>query len=68
MGNPDSPRDVRQSESMPLLIGDAEATDIEDLQGIFWRASHSNENDRGLSPTISEIPHSRSLKFHSQAR
>lgn len=33
---------------MPLLIRNAEATDMEDLQGIFRRASLSNENDRGL--------------------
>jgi GNAT superfamily N-acetyltransferase len=33
---------------MPLLIRNAEATDMEDLQGIFRRASLSNENDRAL--------------------
>lgn len=33
---------------MPLLIRDAEATDMEDIQGVFRRASLSNENDRGL--------------------
>jgi GNAT superfamily N-acetyltransferase len=33
---------------MPLLIRSAQATDMEDLQGIFRRASLSNENDRGL--------------------
>ena len=38
---------VGQPESMPLLIRNAEA-DMEDLLGIFRRASLSNENDRGL--------------------
>jgi GNAT superfamily N-acetyltransferase len=33
---------------MLLLIRDAEATDMEDLQGVFRRASLSNEADRGL--------------------
>jgi N-acetylglutamate synthase-like GNAT family acetyltransferase len=33
---------------MPFLIRDAEITDMGGLQGIFRRASQSNENDRGL--------------------
>jgi GNAT superfamily N-acetyltransferase len=33
---------------MTLLIRNGDATDMEDLQGIFRRASMSNENDRGL--------------------
>ena len=33
---------------MALIIRNAEASDMEDLQGIFRRASLSNENDRGL--------------------
>jgi GNAT superfamily N-acetyltransferase len=33
---------------MPLLVRDAETTDMGDLQGVFQRASLSNENDRGL--------------------
>lgn len=33
---------------MPFLIRDAELTDMHDLQGVFQRASLSNENDRGL--------------------
>lgn len=32
---------------MPILIRDAEWTDLDDLQGVFQRASLSNENDRG---------------------
>jgi len=39
---------VRQSEVMPFLIRDAESTDMDDLQGVFQRASMSNEHDRGL--------------------
>jgi GNAT superfamily N-acetyltransferase len=33
---------------MPLLIRDAEVSDLEDLRRIFRTASLSNENDRGL--------------------
>jgi len=33
---------------MPILIRDAETTDMDELQGVFRRASLSNENDRGL--------------------
>jgi N-acetylglutamate synthase-like GNAT family acetyltransferase len=33
---------------MPFLIRDAEISDMVDLQGIFERASLSNENDLGL--------------------
>lgn len=33
---------------MQFLIRDAELTDMDDLQGVFRRASLSNENDRGL--------------------
>jgi GNAT superfamily N-acetyltransferase len=33
---------------MPLIIRDADATDMQELQGVFRRASLSNENDRGL--------------------
>jgi N-acetylglutamate synthase-like GNAT family acetyltransferase len=33
---------------MPILIRDAEITDMDDLQGVFHRASLSNENDRML--------------------
>jgi GNAT superfamily N-acetyltransferase len=33
---------------MPFHIRNAEATDMDDLQGVFLRASLSNENDRGL--------------------
>jgi GNAT superfamily N-acetyltransferase len=40
-------RDMRQSGAMPIFIRDADATDLEALQGVFQRASLSNENDRG---------------------
>jgi GNAT superfamily N-acetyltransferase len=33
---------------MPVLIRNADPTDMEDLQGVFRRASLSNEKDRGL--------------------
>jgi hypothetical protein len=33
---------------MPFLVRDAETTDVSHLQGVFWRASLSNENDLGL--------------------
>ena len=33
---------------MPFLIRDAEPTDMDDLRGVFRRASLSNEHDRGL--------------------
>lgn len=33
---------------MPAPIRDAEITDLDELQGVFERASLSNENDRGL--------------------
>jgi ribosomal protein S18 acetylase RimI-like enzyme len=39
---------VEQSTVMQFLIRDAELTDMDDLQGVFRRASLSNENDRGL--------------------
>jgi ribosomal protein S18 acetylase RimI-like enzyme len=32
---------------MPFLIRDAELADLHDLQGVYQRASLSNENDRG---------------------
>jgi GNAT superfamily N-acetyltransferase len=32
---------------MSIFIRDAEMTDLEDLRGVFRRASLSNENDRG---------------------
>jgi N-acetylglutamate synthase-like GNAT family acetyltransferase len=33
---------------MPFLIRNAESTDMDDVQGVFRRASMSNENDREL--------------------
>ena len=33
---------------MPIFIRGAESTDMDDLQGVFQRASLSNENDRAL--------------------
>jgi len=33
---------------MPFLIRDAETTQLDELQGVFRRASLSNRNDRGL--------------------
>jgi GNAT superfamily N-acetyltransferase len=48
LGYPDIIGDVRQSELMPFPIRDAETTDMDDLRGVFRRASLSNENDRGL--------------------
>ena len=39
---------VRQSNAMPILIRDAEMSDMIGLQGVFERASLSNENDVGL--------------------
>jgi ribosomal protein S18 acetylase RimI-like enzyme len=39
--------DVRKSSAMPIFIRDADMTDMEDLQGVFRRASLSNEGDRG---------------------
>lgn len=39
---------MRESRVMPFVIRDAVITDMDDLQGVFRRASLSNENDRGL--------------------
>ena len=39
---------MRQFESVPALIRDGEADEVEDLHGVFQRASLSNENDRRL--------------------
>ncbi len=33
---------------MAMFIRDAEITDMDDLQGLFQRASLSNQHDRGL--------------------
>ena len=41
-------RALRESRVMPVVIRDAAITDMDDLQGVFRRASLSNENDRGL--------------------
>lgn len=45
---PASSRDLRESTAMPIVIRDADTTDMDDLQGVFRRASLSNENDREL--------------------
>lgn len=39
---------MRESRVMPIVIRDAAITDMDDLQGVFRRASLSNENDHGL--------------------
>ena len=39
---------MRESRVMPFVIRDTVITDLDDLRGVFRRASQSNENDRGL--------------------
>ena len=47
---------------MQILIRDAEITDMDDLQGVFQRASLSNENDQGLL-----LEHPEWLKLSNKA-
>ena len=41
-------RELDQTAVMSIFIRDAKMTDMEELLGVFQRASLSNENDRGL--------------------
>ena len=46
-GTPLLNRQIDQTAVMSISIRDAEIADMDELQGVFQRASLSNENDRG---------------------